>query len=690
MASRLSSSLESINLSPPWDPPLFVPPHVVPSLLSCFAEGLIRVNLRGSYVTDEAMEALSLSPAAKTIQELHISNALSPISDASAHVWQRFSALRKLNLQFCNLLDMPTFMALSKHQVIESIKLTCPDRGAPPATAITPILLAPDSLPSLTSMSIPPMYPTQVIQLRDLVDLVRRRPNRVQLTQLGFALQEDGETDLLVELHEMCPNLKALCTSLNDPIPESLLQKLQNISELADDKLPINSEEDLLRVAHRFPRLRSLELGLANVSTLPFLDFRAFANLKSLFLITSVLAPLQLPLALRALYYKLESEHAVDPDQVDSLCLSICNSAPGLKELTMNLPTSSFSRNHANLLVNHLPALEHITLHTNGEEDLLKDGFEICHPNISWASIYGEQSPVPRWWPTKNDIYLQGKVGSIDRILQPSCIPNLRAVNVSLSDDPTDPPPVARFVELIHRFGRQITSLTLDTSSHSLTQDSFTSLMSLRHLSLLELDYVKLTQENAQILVSTMPLLTRLHLSFYPTTSDVSWLKLRHLRTLILQIEANPSGANECDPDLFMLQPNHLPLLTSIRLNSTSPAVSGLLLSGFEHLGTVEMTPRGTSSFEFSVSKCKRLFSVVIQDAPLCLLQLSDLPSLMSIGFRSCLLTNDAVLSVLGCPRLRYCESCKNKVPPAGAEKCLQFEEAVRLQAADVEHLEIE
>jgi hypothetical protein len=703
MASRLSSSLESIEFSPNDDPEPFVPPSVVRKLLSRFAEGLRVVHLRGSNVDDEAIEALSLSPAAKTIQEIQILHAPSYISDASAHVWQRFSALRNLSFHFCHLLDTPTFMALSKHPILEYLNFASYEAGAPPANLIIPILLAQDSLPSLTSLNIMSNYPAHAISLHDLVELVRRRPHLERFTQLGRAEQDGNETNLLFELHEMCPNLEILCAPLNSkqcPIPDVLVRNLRNVKELTDEEVVIRADADLLAVANRFPHLEALRLGGDSSGAFSgTLDFRCFTNLKSLYLISSAPSPLQLPPCLRDLEYAAQSDQhlALPSDQVTALCLSICKSAPNLKYLVISLPGLSLTQTHATLLLNRLPILEQIVLQGNGSKVKPRERLEICHPNVNWVSVDSIQlSVVPRWWPNKKFFSASGAVESLVGKLQPLCAPNLRRLNVWLSDDPTvvtDRAPVKSLVDAISVFDRQITSLTLDTHSHCLSQDSFESLVSLRYLSRLEIRNLLLTQENAQTLVSTMPLLTQLDINFVLQTLDASWLAFAHLRFLTVSLarsnETNPEGP-KCDPGLFVLRTENLPLLTNIILNCASPSISGVLLSGFEHLGDVEVISPGLFPFQVCVSKCKFLFSIIIRNALLSSIQLSELPSLVAIRFRTCRLHDDAILNVSECPRLRHGESCKHRASPAAAEKCIQFEEAILLQTAHTEHLRFE
>jgi hypothetical protein len=699
IASRLSSSLQCINLNRLYDPRAFPPPAVVSTLLSHFAEGLHRVHLHGSYVDDDAIKVLSLSPAAKTIRELHF--AQSYISDASAHVWLRFSALQILELSECNLLDASTYAALAKHQLLESLSFTLHLAGALPASAIVPILLQPDALPSLTSLNAISGDPAHSIYLNDLVALVRRRPNREQFRQLRYAKQNGDPIDLLVELHRMCPNLEVVCDELRPPHyppPPILLEHLHNIRELKDEELTLNSEEDLFAVADRFCHLESLYLqrdGVAAFPGFPFANFASFTSLKALFLTSSVVAPLELPACLRRLDFTVPTDHlaSIRDDQVNALCLSICSSAPHLKYLTLNLPGSSLNRTHAVLLLNRLVRLKHLSLDGSAQEIAVLE-LEICHPNLSYLDVSCIRlSPVPRWWPNRTSFELRGHVEPMLKMLTLRA-PNLESVNAWLLDRSGDQPAVLTFLDAIRRFDGKIVSLSLDTHSHVLDLDSFKSLLSLRHLSQLELRNLPLTQENAQTLVSTMPLLTRLDLNFVPLTPDISWVKLGLLRFLTLILGASkqtdPDPNYKCDPDLVVLHPANVPLLAELVIKSMSPIISGFQLTGFENLGELEVTsgPGFSASYplDISVSKCNRLFRISIRNTLLRSLRLSELPALMGIGFRTCLLHEDSTLNISECPRLRSCESCKYRAKPAGVEKCLQLEEVIRLQVADVQH----
>jgi hypothetical protein len=699
MASRLSRSLDSINYSRSkehWASPTVPPPAVVSSLFSNLAEGLRRVCVRGPYMTDDAIEALSLSPAAKMIQDLTISHAL--ITDSAAHVWQRFPVLRILDISPCNLFDMPTFVEIAKHQALESFYFSCYEAGAPPATAIFPILLAPDSLPSLTSLHVTSGYPTYAVALRDLVELVRRRPNRAQLRGVGHAKQNGVETDLLVELHEMCPNLEGLCSQLQasqHPIPEALLRNMPHFKESSDTELAIKSEEDLFVVAKRFPLMESLMLDGYSADAFagfPFVDFGSLVNLKRLYLTSSVLSPLNLPPRLEDLVYSSRVVlHSSAPDQITALFLSICNTAPKLKNLSISLPNLSLTRTHALILLNRLPALDDLTLRGSSNGETAHERLEICHPNVSWIDVSSNRlSYAPLWWPNKRDVNLRGELDPMLEMLHPVRAPILRGLSINIQGEETYPPPIPVLVDAIRRCGHQILSLTLDTYVHTLSQGSFTSMLSLRHLCRLEMSYLPLTQENAQILVSAMPLLSRLDLNFVVKTPDASWLKLSRLRYLSLTLglsKHHPATKNH-DPGLFILQAKNMPLLAHILVTSTSPVISGVHLSGFEHLGEAALWSSSSNSFEVDLSKCKSLFTIMIRDALLRSLRLSDLSRLIGVNYRACQLHEEAVLSISECPRLRYCESCKDHSNPAGAEKCLQLEEAIRLQAADVKYLQ--
>jgi hypothetical protein len=501
----------------------------------------------------------------------------------------------------------------------------------------------------------------------------------------------------LLQIHQMCPNLQILCTgrTLSQSASlQELLQRMQNIKELADDMFTLRSEDDLFAAANSFPNLESLQLegDSENIAGLPFVDFRSFTNLKSLFLKSSVVAPLRLPPRLQKLYFYAQGGGLtfVPSDQVTALCVSICTGAPNLKSLSIGLPRSSMRRPHVVLLLNRLVLLEHLSVDSGGDESANRESLEICHPNVSYVNIASVGlSPVPQWWPNKSVLYLHGEIEPMLSMLQPMRAPNVRGVHAYLHDEPSVPPPVVRLVDAICGFDRRIISLSLDTYSHNLNQDSFKSLLSLRHLSQLEIHNLPLSQENAQALVSAMPLLTCLDLNFVPRIPDASWLAFAYLRSLTLRLGAskqmNPK-APECNPGLFILQPEKLPLLTKLIFHSKSPGISGVHLFGLEHLGELELSSSNTIPFEVSISTCKSICTALMRESLLRSLQLTTLPSLMGIGFRSCQLHEDATLTISECPRLRSCESCKDRASPS-AEKCRQFEQAVYQQAADTKHI---
>jgi hypothetical protein len=139
---------------------------------------------------------------------------------------------------------------------------------------------------------------------------------------------------------------------------------------------------------------------------------------------------------------------------------------------------------------------------------------------------------------------------------------------------------------------------------------------------------------------------------------------------------------------VFVLHPENLPLLTDFIFKARSPVVSGLHLSGFEELHSLEVTTKSSKPLSMVVSKCKSLCNIAIKESLLRSFELSELPRLFRFDFRSCQLRTDATLNISGCPTLRKCDTCKVRVSLVGLEKIQLLEKAVRLQAADAQYFE--
>jgi hypothetical protein len=689
MASRLSSSLDSISTS--WieeqDVAPGFPPPVLANLLSNFAEGLIRVTLNDLYLTDDALDALSRSKAASTIQKLSISNAL--ITDASAHVWQRFSSLKVLSLTYCDLLDLETFVALSKHQVVEKLDYVSFESGSPTSCDLAPILLAPHSLPNLRSIQVSSSpIAKRSLFLPALLELIRQRPNRERLQELCYAPQMDDETDCLVELHQLCPNLESLCTILSPtqiPLSEKILQNLGNVRSLESMDLSIQSKEELFDLAKRFTSLETLQLGAFGSSCLnfPVGSFDAFSNLTSLDVKTSVVVPLHLPHGLKSLeYYAEDLQTPMAPEETNAFCDSICNSAPKLKRLVLVLP-NSLDRRHVLFFLRRLPRLTKLSVGSSKGDTPQSESIEICHPNLSSLfMVLKHLKPVPAWWPKKTHFSVSGPVDPFN-LLDHSHLPFLRSLNLSGRGSNFDAA-LPSVINVIRRYGHQIDSLILSTYD-SFTQDSLNLLLSLRHLHHLELKDSSVNQQMAQSLIVSMPHLSKLGITVVVDTPDLSWLKMQRLRVLELTLLA----PNEVDPtrpvDALILRPESLPLLSRLMVDVSSPVISAVRLSGFEHLSNLDISSSEMITLEIDIQRCQSLSVIEVSNVKIRSSQVSELPYLMKLHFMSCDLHEDATLHISTCPRLRSSVTCMTQSSGVEREKWEIFGKDILAQLRDKE-----
>lgn len=557
-----------------------IPDSALAEAAPLFKHGIETLFLHGLCVSDEFLYGLASSGGASTLRRLSLQSPR--ITDASSNVWGQFPMLDKLFLETNSLLTLRTASGLRAHPRLRSLTIS----NTHLAKIFKPVLaalLAPSSLPRLSTLRLLG-HPNNALDVEAaLLDVLRDRPNRDRIGRLVLHILSTPFRSH--EIHELCPNLKH---SLSGDLSLSW-ELISNLRDLQHYNVESGSAS-ILKLAEAAPnikRIASLQFGagvliptsLASLQNLVQLSLSA----DSFFVIE------EWPRHLEHLFVRFRQVSIGEPE-MDSFCDSLCATAKRLKYLSVMMEDNPFCLRHVRQFLTSFPLLESLYLPLSAEEGVRhgrsvpstttieQRELVLSHPNLKsmsdWAikEFWGKKvgflpgitvahlgAPVHldiRNHPFLSEIGCNGWDGND--------FSELDSLTIGVS-------PTAHSFQAIHQF--YWTPLILER------------LFSLSHVTKLMFPNSELDQADAAALLERLPALRVFasRISLDSSNSSFSWLVHPFLQTLHLTCGTGRAEHMAISGDA------NLPLLEDLELGLVMHETCELSISGFLRLSKLSI-----------------------------------------------------------------------------------------------------
>eukprot|EP01122_Echinamoeba_exundans_P012481 TRINITY_DN5223_c0_g1_i1.p1 TRINITY_DN5223_c0_g1~~TRINITY_DN5223_c0_g1_i1.p1 ORF type:complete len:759 (+),score=140.48 TRINITY_DN5223_c0_g1_i1:230-2278(+) len=599
-------------------------------------------------IDDEFLQLLSLSPSARTIKALYLS--LSRITDASAAVWYRFSALEDVNIWLCNDVGIETLRSVS---LIPSLRLFQASIDEKFTIEHLEELLGQDRLPNLEQVSLRPQGPGSTLYedaeaKKRLIDLLSKRPN---LSKLTLDLGAEFPVDDLITLHKFMPHLTYL---VGTPVDMAdILKLLPFCGNLRWFSLsqPI-SKEQFTNLASCVPLLETLLIDLDEEDGSNSLgnDLSVFSSLKHLQLsCTNVHKINKLPLSLIDLEMieagGSEEQEIVPSSEIKLFMDEICR-LTNLKDLRIECHAPLVTPPTFNVLTSRLTRLEELSIVQRDSAALTKTFVPLNtlpHLRQFWVN-------VPNLYPDPLHIYLPAL-----RSTEYTCripwsstreqLPNLSYVNVSDMSAVEKEDINATFFE---RFGSQLTGIVAPPADLPISK-----LCTFSNLTMLTFAFeISISCSDASAVLQSLPKLISFSAALGVNSPDFKWLKHSNLRCLVLHLEAET-----VEPQLAVTS-DTTPFLSSFYINFKICKHANLRIANLKYLDGVTVQARSELGAGTQID-----------------LELSDAPFLSSAAFFSLEFES---LKIFNAPFLKKIEISNISIPEDAspvrvAAPCLNF-----------------
>lgn len=386
MSSLLSKHVRKIHLSDS----VVLPGDLVAVCLGRLGEGLQVLDFGNFVCRDEEIVAIGSSNASKTLKSLKIIENV--LTDASSHVWSRFSSLEALHLDSLAYLGIKSVEEMAKLPLrafsagacgnlkLEGFLRAFKQHGTP----LCSIELHPDSQFALPFIDIWPALEQQLLDWPARVNL-----EEVKLWTYGPQL---GAVESILSHHNFFPSLKDVSISASiqrvlDPLPPCL----KNITSLRlfDDKKHRGSmnQASVDTLARNLPLLTSLTTFTAG--TVDLSEMKALKTLRSNFGCVS-----RFPPALRSLSLRLAAPRYFSASQYASTVEAVEAVAPTLENLHLAALPRFLLRRLLSLLP-HLLSLWieilELTLkrHESASETEEEQPTIVSHPKLQFVHLPG-------------------------------------------------------------------------------------------------------------------------------------------------------------------------------------------------------------------------------------------------------------------------------------------------------------
>jgi hypothetical protein len=660
---------------------LFHPPRLILSrLLSNLAEGLSKLDLQGIHISDSLFEALSLAPAAKTLKFLNLSRTY--ISDASAHIWNRFISLEELWITYCWQLDVASFEAIAALTTLQTLRFY----NGVDCRRLPSIFLRHDALPSLRSLSISMAHYPSIQVLTEVIELLQARPNRERLDLLNLMISTENipeELVLMEQIHKLCPNLTdgILFDARTQPFdPElELVKSLPHLNNVNSGILFNIHSQHVPLLAECFPDLQYLSLsGLRAPITS---NWEIFTNVRNLNVQSDEFNCIEhYPPRLERLSLSFLNAANASSSAVDNFYQHIADKLKHLKSLVLTLNIAAQKR-HILLLLRSLTKLQRLQI-TYVSGPIAADGqlepIEISHPNLRELPDLSRCGflAVPLWLPRVDSLRKDIKEAFLQYV-DPVRLPALS--DISFRANPTIWPKIQ---ERLHLYRNQIRELSILGDELEPLWTQLSSITSMKYLASLVVSE-SMPKDVAGTILSQLPLLSEFNATITSDSLDLSWLHHPQLSKLTVYLEsAAPSGTH-----MIEISRESLPILNSFTLGlmtiNEQDSVS-LRLSDLDSLAAFIFRGGEGSKINLQIQNCSTIHDMTVSICSLSGLELVGLSGLMTLTLTNISIEENIHIGVIECPRIRNFFTHADSREQIACEKLKSLLEEQAVQRPDI------